>query len=324
MGGLWRITGRRPVARATTGMGRNSLAQIVFVTAMQYATPMLVAIASQVRMIPGIDPGLLTPVDEHHGTHIINPGTRVPRVIRGAASQWPATHRWTFDYLAELGGDRPVKLVVGNRERGATDFRPSTFGACVGSLVSNGPIWGKGAGTAHLKEFDLLREFPELRRDLDTHALFPPRQYVASSAWIGPRGAHTGLHYDFLDNLAVLLRGSKRFYLTRPGVVESQGALSPKYDRWAQLADIGIQDLAARKLPEGSLWVADLHPGDAIHIPKGWWHEVVNLDHSILLSGFFGPLPRVTALWLWTGARQLIHDATHSTGRQCTCHATIP
>jgi len=305
-------------------MGSNSLAQIVFVTSVQYAPPMLAAIASQVRMTPDIDPGLLTPVAEHHGSHIINPGTRVPRVIRGAASQWPATHRWTFDYLAKLGGDRPVKLVVGNRELGATGFTQSTFSECVGALAANGSIWGNGAHTAHLKEFDLLREFPALRKDVDTHALLPPRRYVSSSAWIGPRAAHTGLHYDYLDNLAVLLRGAKRFYLARPGVVESQGALSSKYDRWARLAGVGIQGLTARKLPQASLFVADLHPGDAIFIPKGWWHEVVNLDNSILLSGFYGPMPRVTALWLWTGARQLIHDATPFAGRQCTCHAATP
>jgi len=275
-------------------------------------------------MAPDIDPGLMARVDERHGPHTVDRSAQAPCVIRGAALQWPAMQRWTFDYLAELGGDRPVKLVVGNRELGKTGFVPSTFGECVGTLASNGPVWRKGAGTSHLKEFDLLREFPELREDLDTQSLFPPRQYVSSSAWIGPRGAHTGLHYDFLDNMAVLLRGAKRFYLARPGTVESQGRLSSKYDRWAQLADIGIRDLAAHKLPEGSLFVADLHPGDVIHIPKGWWHEVVNLDHSILLSGFFGTMPRVTALWLWTGARQLIHEATPFAGRQCTCHAATP
>jgi len=275
------------------------------------------------HMIPDIDPGLLTAVDERQGPHIIDPGTRLPCVIRGAASQWPATRRWTFDYLAELGGDRPVKLVVGNRELGATGFAQSTFGECVGALAStsNGSIWGDGAGTAHLKEFDLLREFPALRKDVDTHALLPPRRYVSSSAWIGPRGAHTGLHYDLLDNLAVLLRGAKRFYLARPGVVESQGALSSKYDRWARLADIGIQGLAARKLPPASLFAADLHPGDAIYVPKGWWHEVVNLESSVFLSGFFGTVPCALGLWLLTGTRQLIHDSAPSAGRRCTCHA---
>lgn len=272
-------------------------------------------------MTPYPEHSALTPVTEYFDSHPIGRNEPVPCVIRGAALQWPATRNWTFDYLAKLGGNRPVKLVVGNRELGETGFTQSTFRECVGSLASNGSIWGGGAGVAHLKEFDLLNEFPELRKDVSTQALFPPRQYVSSSAWIGPAGAHTGLHHDLLDNLAVLLRGGKRFYLARPGVVESQGALSSKYDRWARLADVGIKDLAERKLPEESLFVVDLHPGDAIYVPRGWWHEVVNLKSSIFLSGFFGPMPRVVGLWLLTGTRQLIHDAMPLHGRRCTCHA---
>jgi lysine-specific demethylase 8 len=271
-------------------------------------------------MIPDIDNRLLTPVDECHGPRIVTRNAQAPCVMRGAASQWPATHRWTFDFLARQGADRPVKLVVGNRELDETGFTQSTFSQYVGGLASCGPIPESGAKAAHLKEFDLLNEFPELRKDVDTRALLPPHQYLASSAWIGPQGAHTGLHHDLLDNLAVLLRGAKRFYLARPGIVESQSALSSKYDRWARLADIGIQDLARARLPEKSLFVADLHPGDAIHVPKGWWHEVVNLKSSIFLSGFFGPVPRVAGLWLVTGLRQCIHEAMPRDGRRCTCH----
>jgi hypothetical protein len=271
--------------------------------------------------IPDIDPDLLTPVEECQAPHTIDPNACLPCVIRGAAGQWPATRRWTFDHLAQLGGDRPVTLVVGNRELGETRFVASTFDACMGSLAAKGSIWGDGARTAHLKEFDLLREFPVLRNDVDMRALFPTHHHVASSAWIGPQGAHTGLHYDLLDNLAVLLRGSKRFYLARRGAVESQGAMSSKYDRWARLAGIGIQELATRYLPPASLFMADLQPGDAIHVPKGWWHEVVNLDSSIFLSGFFGPMPQVAGLWLSTGIRQFIHDALPLGGRHCTCHA---
>lgn len=274
-------------------------------------------------MTLSIDHSSLTPVTEYFGSHTIDRNTRVPCVIRGAALQWPATHSWTFDYLAKLGGNRPVKLVVGNRELGETGFTQSTFSECVGGLESNGSIWGGGVRVAHLKEFDLLNEFPELRKDVSTEALFPQRQYVSSSAWIGPEGAHTGLHYDLLDNLAVLFRGSKTFYLARPGVVESQGAVSSKYDRWARLADIGIQGLAERKLQKDSLFIADLHPGDAIYVPKGWWHEVVNLKSSIFLSGFFGPRPRVVGLWLLTGTRQFIHDTMPLSRRRCTCHAAI-
>jgi hypothetical protein len=149
--------------------------------------------------IPDIDPDLLTPVEECQAPHTIDPNACLPCVIRGAAAQWPATRRWTFDHLAQLGGDRPVTLVVGNRELGETRFVASTFDACMGSLAAKGSIWGDGARTAHLKEFDLLREFPVLRNDVDMRALFPTHHHVASSAWVGPQGAHTGLHYDLLD-----------------------------------------------------------------------------------------------------------------------------
>lgn len=263
----------------------------------------------------------LTGVQEFSTTGAITQNPNAPYVLRGVGANWPALQRWTFDHLAQLGGQRPVTLVVGNRELGNTRFVESTFGECLDGLSSNAPIWGSGAAIGHLKEFDLLKEFPSLRSDLDTQALFPANCYVSSSAWIGPKGAHTGMHYDLLNNFAVLLRGAKRFYLARPGVVEAQGALSSKYDRWARLANIGIEGLATRDLPSGSLFFADLHPGDAIHVPRGWWHEVVNLQSSIFLSGFYGRKPRVVGLWALTAMRQLLHDTNPLGRRPCTCHA---
>lgn len=229
--------------------------------------------------------------------------------------------RWTFAHLARLGGERPVTLVAGNRELGTTRFIASTFGSYVASLENGSALAAGDPETTHLKEFDLLREIPGLRQDLSTGALYPRGHIVSSSAWIGPAGARTGLHYDLLDNLAVLVRGSKRFYLARPGTVEALGQLSRKHDRWARLASVGISDLAARDLPEDSLFTADLHPGDAIYVPKGWWHEVVNLKASIFLSGFFGPPSRVIPLWLATGAKQLAHDLYPLGRRNCTCHS---
>ncbi len=267
------------------------------------------------------DHSRLTGVQEFSTAGVASP--RIPYVLRGAGANWPALQRWTFDHLAQLGGSRPVTLVVGNRELGKTRFVESTFGECLSGLSSNAPIWGSGTDIGHLKEFDLLKEFPSLRSDLDTQALLPTSCYVSRSAWIGPKGAHTGMHFDLLNNFAVLLRGTKRFYLARPGVVEAQGSLSSKYDRWARLADTGIKDLATSDLPSGSLFFADLHPGDAIHVPRGWWHEVVNLQSSIFLSGFYGRKSRVAGLWLLTGARQLIHNASPFGRRPCTCHTGV-
>lgn len=243
-----------------------------------------------------------------------------PVVLRGIARNWAALERWTFARLAHLGGAKPVTLVVGNREKSGTRFVKSTLDRYVAQLELQTTVQESGSHIGYLKEFDLLKEIPSLRQDVQQDGLFPQGNIVSSSAWIGPQGAHTGLHYDLLDNLAVLTRGVKRFYLARPGTVERLGALSSKYDRWAKLASVGMRDLADSGASSDSLFAVDLYPGDAIYVPHGWWHEVVNLQPSIFLSGFFGPKPRVVSLWMATGVAQFLHDITPFGTRNCTCH----
>jgi len=247
-----------------------------------------------------------------------------PSVLRGLAGHWPAVQRWRFDALARLAPDMPVQLVAGNRERHATRLVRGTLGAYLAGLDEAGPGPAHDAARPlYLKEFNLLQALPVLRQDLRPAELWPRGRIVSSSAWVGPALARTGLHQDLLDNLALLVTGAKRFYLAPPGSVEQAGAIAAKHDRWAVLADQGIHELAPRLRGRHTLYRVDLAPGDALYVPRGWWHEVVNLQASILLSGFFGSPPRMLGLWAWTGMKQLLHRAGHAAGRRrghCTCH----
>lgn len=251
------------------------------------------------------------------GTPLASVVAREPYVLQhigqsGAASRW-----WTFDGLAALGPELPVQLVHGNRERNPTRFVSSTLGEYLRYLQQ--PL-GPGQEPLYLKEFDLLKAFPQLAQDLPYQALFPPGSITAHGAWIGPAGAKTGLHYDYLDNLAWLVAGRKRFYLAPPGSVERVGKLSRKYDRWAQLADIDVQELAELSPSlRGRIYVADLTAGDCLFVPKGWWHQVENLSPSILLGGFFGPRHQVIAQWLASLVRQGAHKAGWLGRGHCTC-----
>jgi hypothetical protein len=248
---------------------------------------------------------------------------QVPVVLRGAAQHWPATTRWSFDHLAALGGPQPVRLVMGNRERGQTHFAAGRLDDYLRSLEHGSQRDASDDPAPYLKEFDLLERIPGLKDNVVPRQLIPQRRLSSCSAWVGPRGAHTGLHYDHLDNIAVLLRGAKRFCLVRPGTVEKLGATSSKYDRWARLSSIGFAELAATQRHDHSLFIADLRAGDALYVPSGWWHEVVNTEASVLLSGFFGTYPSVIAKWLWTGMQQQLHNLRASTRQtQCTCHAS--
>lgn len=249
-------------------------------------------------------------------------GQREPVLLKGFAAEWPAVRRWTPAALAALDPDLPVQLVVGSREAAATRFRSSTLGEYLTGLQAEGrrPAHEQDPDPPYLKEFDLLRTFPQLAGDLPAGVLFPRRTVTSRTVWIGPAGARTGLHRDLPANLAVMIHGRKRFLVARPGTVERAGLLSAKFDLWARLAEVDLATLAERAPSPGDYLVADLEPGDVLHVPAGWWHEVVNLTPSILLSGFYGPWWRMTGMWLHAQGRRAAHRAGLLGRQECTCH----
>lgn len=244
-----------------------------------------------------------------------------PAIFRGLAADWPAVRHWSFSRLAMLAPDVPVQLVAGDRERGRTRFVASTLRRYLESLDA-------GAGAAgealYLKEFDLLDAIPRLRRDLQHSVLFPRGTIRSLHSWIGPAGARTGLHLDHLDNLAVQVVGKKQFLLLRPGTVERLGAVARKYDAWATLAAAGAQELAARAGAPGDCFVVELAPGDVLHVPAGWWHEVSNLTPCILFGGFHGPPAGVLLRWAWVRSRDGLHRLGLLGRDGCTCHPAAP
>ena len=246
----------------------------------------------------------------------------VPMVFRGLAADWPAVKQWSFAGLSSQVPDQQVQLVDGNRERGATRFVQSTLSRYLQALQADADGAG-GQPLPYLKEFDLLEAAPVLRNDLPHANLLPARHKRSLRSWIGPTGASTGLHYDYLDNLAVQILGAKRWRLIRPGTVERLGAVSTKYDSWAVLASAGAQELAARADADtrDAFFTVDLYPGDVLRLPAGWWHEVVNLDASLLFGGFHGPCAAVIARWVRVSTVDWAHRRGWWAARDCTCHA---
>jgi lysine-specific demethylase 8 len=241
-----------------------------------------------------------------------------PVVFRGLAADWPAVKTWGFARLASQLPDSPVSLVVGNREKNSTRFMASTLRRYLESLENAG---ASADGAPYLKEFDLLEAAPHLRKDLRHAQLLPRRSLQSLRSWIGPAGAGTGLHRDRLDNLAVQIVGRKRWRLVRPGAVERLGAVSAKYDAWAALSSASATDLAQRGAAPDDFFSVDVGPGDVLHLPAGWWHDVSNLTPSLLFGVFYGPPAQVLAQWAGVGAYGLLHRSGWVARGNCTCHA---
>ena len=100
-------------------------------------------------------------------------------------------------------------------------------------------------------------------------------QVARRSLWISGDGASSPLHYDLPSVLLCQLRGRKRVFLYSPAHHDHcrpRGKTFPALTAQERIARTPRADLDANVQRKG-LYVV-LHPGDALLMPSGWWHEV--------------------------------------------------
>ncbi len=120
---------------------------------------------------------------------------------------------------------------------------------------------------------------------------------VVPRLWLG-NAIRVAAHYDLMENIGIVVAGSRRFTLFPPEQVANlyMGPLeltpagtpvslvdlaAPDFDRFPRFAEA----LAAAQ-------VAALEPGDAIYIPFHWWHAVDSLAPvSVFMNYWWNPAP---------------------------------
>ena len=129
---------------------------------------------------------------------------------------------------------------------------------------------------------------------IDEHtrlAFVPP--HVKPLFWIG-HASSVACHYDTMDNVACVAAGRRRFTLFPPdsisdlyvGPIDHTLAGQPiSLAMGSEPGDPGFPrfDEAARARAQ----VFELRPGDALYIPKLWWHQVEALDDVNVLVNFW-------------------------------------
>ena len=109
--------------------------------------------------------------------------------------------------------------------------------------------------------------------------------------WVGARGSRTPFHVDETDQTVIMnIVGRKRVVLiARASVLEHRGAFNPcvaDFGHSGCLQDRGTQSAvfggtgARRAVPKHTV---ELGPGEAIVIPRGWYHDVENLEATVSL-----------------------------------------
>ena len=212
-------------------------------------------------------------------------GHRRPELLRGLVADAPMLTRWTAEHLAELAGDRQVEVVIGERESSTARYVTTSL-----ATVFRRQLGGAEGEPMYLKEFDLLGALPGLVADAQLSRVERPGHRSIHHAWISDRGARTGYHYDLLDNVLTQVRGRKRATLVSPALSRAMYR-SDKFDFYARVSQVDGFSPDLERFPrfaeaQAAEITFQLTPGDALYIPRGWWHRVESLTPSISLAGF--------------------------------------
>jgi hypothetical protein len=243
-------------------------------------------------------------------------GAKQPFVVRGLVKDWPLVDagrksaRDARDYLLRRRRDRPFTVSIGTPESGGRLFYDDAMAMNFRTVQAKLPdvfaqidaLEGKPeAPPIYLASIDVHDYFQGLH---EANQLDLGDRSCLASIWMGTR-TRIAAHNDFPDNLACVAVGRRRFTLFPPGQFRNL-YLGPVDNtpagRAVSMVDFHAPDFAAHPRFREALrhaMVAELEPGDAVHIPSLWWHHVEGLDgFNVLVNYWWRDTPR------WLGQPQ--------------------
>jgi hypothetical protein len=215
-----------------------------------------------------------------------------PAVLRGLVKDWPIVAAGRLspsavrDHLKPLDAGGEIEAFFGAPGIAGKYFytedlkgfnferRRMKFAAALESIVSSldAPC-SESVYVGSVPTDDFLPGFAALNPMPLLNASVGPR------VWVG-HAANVSSHYDTVDNLACVAVGTRRFTLFAPQLIDKL-YVGPIDNTMAgqpvSLAASSAPDKERFPLFEqvkGQSLVAELEPGDALYLPKLWWHKV--------------------------------------------------
>lgn len=130
-----------------------------------------------------------------------------------------------------------------------------------------------------------LERFDGLEGELDLSALTAVPLYGVN-LWVGGH-TRSGLHFDSADNVLVQIYGRKRAVLVAPKHVRALRVLRDVPSK-SSLSPDEIEADGEGPVSRIERWCATLDPGDALYIPRGWWHYLASPGASISVNHWHG------------------------------------
>ncbi|MXP26244.1 cupin-like domain-containing protein [Altererythrobacter indicus] len=245
-----------------------------------------------------------------------------PKLLRGVCKEWPvvqaaqsgaqnvAAYLQRFDSGAQAQAFIGAPDIQGRYHYGDNaegfNFRRETLSLPDALATILRLAQAPGEGTAYLGSIPTRDYLPGFEQENSLPFL---SANVEPRVWVG-NASTASCHYDTFDNVACVAAGKRRFTLYPPEAIAdlyigpidhtmagqpismAMGSTigDPRYPRFEAIRDEAI--------------IVELEPGDALYLPKLWWHQVEATEPFNLLVNYWwdgfpqGPDTPFTAMML--------------------------
>ena len=248
-----------------------------------------------------------------------------PAVLRGAARDWPMLSgaktsdealAGVVEQLRRFDIGKPAEVFVGKPEIGARynydaslagfnfDRSAVPFGEALTRILNSASDTNRAS--MYMGSMTAETYFPGI--EATTRLPFVPPT-VRPRFWVG-HASTVACHYDTMDNVACVAAGRRRFTLFPPDAIRDlyvgpiDHTLAGQPIGLAVGSDPGDPRFPRFENARDRALVVELEPGDALYVPKLWWHQVeavgdVNVLVNFWWDGFSaGPDQPYTAMLL--------------------------
>jgi len=217
-----------------------------------------------------------------------------PVILRGLVKHWPAVQASASPtdfrtYVGRLDAGREMEAFFGAPQiagkyyyaDGLDGFnferRQMRLSAALDLMLST--MGQAGAPSLYAGSLPVQDYLPGFTAE-NPMPLLPPS--VGPRIWLG-HASNVSAHYDTVDNLACVVAGRRRFTLYAPELIESLYVGPIDNTMAGQPVSLAASSPDDAKYPRFSeirhqAMVAELNAGDALYLPKLWWHQVEALS----------------------------------------------
>jgi len=204
----------------------------------------------------------------------------LPACLTGVAGNWPASKKWSFDYLNKKLGD--ISIIVSERRGDQKTHFASNLSGLI-EKISNGPHNPLYSSFSDHLRTELVDDYQVPQFFRCDYKRLPQSEQTLVLSWIylGSKNSWTELHTDVHSTSAwnVVFRGLKLWMFFPPEQQQFlyNGEVNPFQP------DLSRYPLFRYARPVLCLQ----NPLEMVYTPSRWWHAVFNIESGFALTENF-------------------------------------